>query len=80
MKEKKTIEINLGIGLNMIFPTHTIITLDHQDIKEKYEEYLNFVKTLSEPDYDYLIEDIENSKLREMTFEEFKKKRIKYES
>lgn len=71
MNKKNTIEVNLGIGLNMLFPSPTIVTVTPEDLEEKYQNYLNFVKTLTEPDYNYLIEDLEKNILREMTYDEF---------
>jgi hypothetical protein len=72
MKKETTIEVNLGVGLNMIFPSPTnIILSSDENIEIEYENYLKFVKTLKEPDYNYLVEDINNNTLREMTFDEF---------
>ena len=71
MNKKNTIEVNLGIGLNMLFPSPTIVKLTSEDLKVEYQNYLSFVKTLTEPDYNYLIEDLEKNILREMTYEEF---------
>lgn len=73
MNKKNTIEVNLGIGLNMLFPSPTIVTVTSEDLEEEYQNYLSFVKTLTEPDYNYLIEDLEKNILREMTYEEFLK-------
>lgn len=71
MNKKNTIEVNLGIGLNMLFPSPTIVMVTSEDLEEEYQNYLSFVKTLTEPDYNYLIEDLEKNILREMTYEEF---------
>lgn len=73
MNKKNTIEVNLGVGLNMLFPSLTIVTVTSEDLQEEYQNYLSFVKTLTEPDYNYLIEDLEKNILREMTYEEFLK-------
>lgn len=73
MNKKNTIEVNLGIGLNMLFPSPTIVMVTSEDLEEEYQNYLSFVKTLTEPDYNYLIEDLEKNILREMTYEEFLK-------
>lgn len=73
MNKKNTIEVNLGIGLNMLFPSPTIVTVTSEDLEKEYQNYLSFVKTLTEPDYNYLIEDLEKNILREMTYEEFLK-------
>lgn len=73
MNKKNTIEVNLGIGLNMLFPSPTIVTVTSENLEKEYQNYLSFVKTLTEPDYNYLIEDLEKNILREMTYEEFLK-------
>ena len=74
MKMKK-IEVNLGIGMNMFFPEPVIIEIPNDEIFVEdylsYEKYLDFCKTLEEPDYRYLIEDVKENKVREFTFEEF---------
>lgn len=43
------------------------------DYSEAYSSYLRACKELDEPDYDLLIEDINQNKLRVMTLDEFKK-------
>ena len=74
MKMKK-IEVNLGIGMNMFFPEPVIIEIPNDEIFVEdylsYEKYLDFCKTLEEPDYRYLIEDVKENKVREFTLEEF---------
>lgn len=74
MKMKK-IEVNLGIGMNMFFPEPVIIEIPNDEIFVEeylsYEKYLEFCKTLEEPDYRYLIEDVKENKVREFTLEEF---------
>ena len=71
----KTIEVNLGIGMNMFFPEPVIIEIPNDEIFVEdylsYEKYLDFCKTLEEPDYRYLIEDVKENKVREFTLEEF---------
>ena len=37
MNKKNTIEVNLGIGLNMLFPSPTIVKLTSEDLKEEYQ-------------------------------------------
>ena len=66
----KTIEVNLGVGMNMLFPETIQIVID-DTFENRYKNYLEFVKTLEEPDYDYLVDDPNEYKLREFTFEEF---------
>ncbi len=39
-----------------------------------YQSYLNFTNTLEEPDYDYLIEDVQENKVRGFTFLEFEQR------
>ena len=74
MKMKK-IEVNLGIGMNMFFPEPVIIEIPKDEIFVEdylsYEKYLDFCKTLEEPDYRYLTEDVKENKVREFTLEEF---------
>lgn len=66
----KTIEVNVGIGMNMLFPETIKIVLD--DVYEKrYRKYLRFIKTMEEPDFEYLIDDPNQNKVRKFTFEEF---------
>lgn len=68
--EMKTIEVNLGVGMNMFFPEPIRIVID-DTFEKRYKKYKKFTKTLEEPDYDYLIDDPNEYKLREFTFEEF---------
>jgi hypothetical protein len=72
----KKIEVNLGIGLNMFFPEPVVIEIPDnvifvEELVKSYEKYLEFVKTFEEPDYDYLVDDPNEYKLREFTLEEF---------
>ena len=71
----KTIEVNLGVGMNMFFPEPVIIEIPNDEIFVEdylsYEKYLDFCKTMEEPDYRYLIEDVKENKVREFTLEEF---------
>ena len=66
----KTIEVNLGIGMNMLFPEPIQIVID-DTFEKRYESYREFVKTLEDVDYDYITDDPNEHKLREFTFEEF---------
>lgn len=66
----KTIEVNLGVGMNMLFPEIVKIVID-DTFQKRYESYLEFVKTLEDVDYDYITDDPNEHKLREFTFEEF---------
>ena len=66
----KTIEVNLGVGMNMLFPETLKIVID-DTFQKRYESYLEFVKTLEDVDYDYITDDPNEHKLREFTFEEF---------
>jgi len=66
----KTIEVNLGVGMNMFFPETVKIVIDGT-FQKRYESYLEFVKTLEDVDYDYITDDPNEHKLREFTFEEF---------
>lgn len=66
----KTIEINLGVGMNMLFPEPIQIVID-DTFEKRYESYREFVKTIEEPDYDYLMDDPNQNKVRVFTFEEF---------
>lgn len=66
----KTIEVNLGVGMNMFFTEPMKIVID-DTFEKRYKKYLKFVKTMEEPDYDYLTEDTYDYQLREFTFEEF---------
>ena len=69
----KKIEVNLGVGMNMFFPEPVVIEIPEtsQEFVKSYENYLEFCKTLEEPDYRYLIEDVNENKVREFTFDEF---------
>ena len=66
----KTIEVNLGVGMNMFFPETVKIVID-DTFENRYKNYLEFVKTLEDVDYDYITDDPNEHKLREFTFEEF---------
>ena len=66
----KTIEVNLGVGMNMLFPEPIQIVID-DTFEKRYKNYLEFVKTLEDVDYDYITDDPNEHKLREFTFEEF---------
>ena len=66
----KTIEVNLGVGMNMLFPEPMKIVID-DTFENRYKNYLEFVKTLEDVDYDYITDDPNEQKLREFTFEEF---------
>lgn len=66
----KTIEVNLGVGMNMLFPEPIQIVID-DTFEKRYESYREFVKTMEEPDYDYLMDNPNQNKVREFTFEEF---------
>ncbi len=66
----KTIEVNLGVGMNMFFPEPVVIEID-DTFEKRYKKYLKFIKTLEEPDYDYVVDDPNQNKVREYTFEEF---------
>ena len=66
----KTIEVNLGVGMNMLFPETLKIVID-DTFQKRYESYLEFIKTLEDVDYDYITDDPNEHKLREFTFEEF---------
>lgn len=66
----KTIEVNLGVGMNMLFPEPIQIVID-DTFEKRYESYREFVKTLEDVDYDYITDDPNEHKLREFTFEEF---------
>ena len=66
----KTIEVNLGVGMNMLFPEPIQIVID-DTFEKRYESYREFVKTMEEPDYAYLMDDPNQNKVREFTFEEF---------
>jgi hypothetical protein len=69
---KKVIEVCMGVGLNMIFPEPLIIEIpDNEDVKVAYERYLQFIKKMEEPDYEYVFEDPNQNMVRELTFEEF---------
>jgi len=52
----KTIEVNLGVGMNMLFPETVKIVID-DTFQKRYESYLEFVKTLEDVDYDYITDD-----------------------
>jgi hypothetical protein len=66
----KTVEVNLGIGMNMFFPETVMIEID-DTFEKRHKKYLKFIKTLEEPDYDYVVDDPNQNKVREYTFEEF---------
>ena len=66
----KTIEVNLGVGMNMLFPEPIQIVID-DTFEKRYKNYLELVKTLEDVDYDYITDDPNEHKLREFTFEEF---------
>ena len=66
----KTIEVNLGVGMNMLFPEPIQIVID-DTFEKRYESYREFVKTMEDVDYDYITDDPKEHKIREFTFEEF---------
>ncbi len=59
----KTIEVNLGVGMNMLFPEPIQIVID-DTFENRYKNYLEFVKTLEDVDYDYITDDPNEYKLR----------------
>jgi len=73
----KKIELNLGVGMNMFFPEPVVIEIEDNvepnviDLEMVYQKYLEFCKTIDEPDYNYLIEDVNQNMVRTMTFDEF---------
>jgi len=66
----KTIEVNLGVGMNMFFVEPVEVIID-DTFEKRYKKYLKFIKKLEEPDYEFLIDDPNQNKVREYTFEEF---------
>lgn len=52
---------------------YNIIKLENMDIinQTAYSNYLEFISTLEEPDYNFLIEDNNMNKIRILTFDEF---------
>lgn len=71
MKNKKIVEVNLGVGMNMFFPETIKIIIEDDIYEKRYKKYLKFCKTLEEPDFNYLVEDVNQNKVRELTFLEF---------
>jgi len=69
----KTIEVNLGVGMNMFFVEPVEVIID-DTFEKRHKKYLKFIKKLEEPDYEYLIDDPNQNKVREYTFEEFVEK------
>ena len=72
----KKIEINLGVGMNMFFPEPVNIEIpDNSELVENlvnyYDNYLFYTNKLEEPDYEFLIDDPNQNKVRVMTLEEF---------
>lgn len=72
----KTIEVNLGVGMNMFFPEPVKIEIPYnsklvENLIIYYDNYLFHTNKLEEPDYEFLIDDTNQNKLRVMTLEEF---------
>ena len=72
----KTIEVNLGVGMNMFFPEPVNIEIpENSELVENliiyYDNYLFYTNKLEEPDYEFLIDDPNQNKVRVMTLEEF---------
>lgn len=68
---EKVIEINLGVGMNQLFPEPIKVVIEDDTYEKRYKKYLKFCNKLEEPNFDYLVEDINQNKVRELTFEEF---------
>jgi hypothetical protein len=72
----KTIEVNLGIGMNMFFPEPVRVEIPSnaelvENLMIYYDNYLFYANKLEEPDYDFLIDDPNQNEVRLMTLEEF---------
>jgi len=72
----KTIEVNLGVGMNMFFPEPVKIEISTnselvENLVNYYDNYLFYTNKLEEPDYEFLIDDPNQNKVRVMTLEEF---------
>jgi len=72
----KTIEVNLGVGMNMFFPEPVNIEIPEnselvENLVNYYDNYLFYTNKLEEPDYEFLIDDPNQNKVRVMTLEEF---------
>jgi len=72
----KTIEVNLGVGMNMFFPEPVKIKIPEnsesvENLVNYYDNYLFYTNKLEEPDYEFLIDDPNQNKVRVMTLEEF---------
>jgi len=72
----KTIEVNLGVGMNMFFPEQVIIEIpENSELVDNliiyYDNYLFYANKLEEPDYDFFVNDQDNDEVRLMTLEEF---------
>ena len=52
MNKKNTIEVNLGIGLNMLFPSPTIVKVTSEDLKEEYQNYLTEKNIVDPPEFE----------------------------
>jgi len=66
---EKVIKMNLGIGMNMLFPEPVTIVIE--SFEERYEKYREFCKTIEEPDYDFFVDDPNQNKVRLLTLDEF---------
>ena len=72
----KTIEVNLGVGMNMLFPEPVKVEIsDNSELVENlviyYDNYLFYANKLEEPDYDFFVDDPNQNEVRLMTLEEF---------
>lgn len=72
----KTIEVNLGIGMNMFFPEPVKVEIpENSELVENlvtyYDNYLFYANKLEEPDYDFFVDDPNQNEVRLMTLEEF---------
>lgn len=72
----KTIEVNLGVGMNMLFPEPVKVEIpENSELVENlviyYDNYLFYVNKLEEPDYDFFVDDPNQNEVRLMTLEEF---------
>jgi len=73
---EKEIEVNLGVGMNMFFTEPIKVEIpDNTELVENliiyYDNYLFYTNKLEEPDYEFLIDDPNQNKVRVMTLEEF---------
>ena len=67
----QTIEVNVGVGMDQLFPQTTTIEISLDIYNKEYENYLKYTDSLEEPDWTVHVDDPNQNCVRVMTKQEF---------